>query len=425
MDGWQERRLSELVNAFSGVWGDDLQDSIPAGKRACQVLRVSDIKENLTIRYGKAPLRVISDRQLSKFRLRSGDIIVVKSSGSKTKVVSGRCVFFRPPDPTVDFIPSNFTLALRAADTNICSQFVWHYLLTDTAIKAVHKMTEGSTYPNLKQAEYLSLPIPFPPLPEQKKIAAVLAKIQRAVELQEAILANVRELKKSLMHRLFTHGLRGERLKETKMGKVPVSWEVIPFSQGVAVKQGQVDPTQSPFSEMLHIGSENIESGTGRLINFRTNKELGISSGNYHFTPDDVLYSKIRPYLKKAALPNFEGTCSADMYPLKAIDNQFHREFLFHLLLGDWFSKEAVSFQERTGIPKINRAQLGAILLPKPPLPEQVEIAHILQTLDEKIAVHESKKSALQDLFKTTLNQLMTGAVRVKDLDIGTSEVEG
>lgn len=58
---------------------------------------------------------------------------------------------------------------------------------------------------------------------------------------------------------------------------------------------------------MLHVGSENIESDTGRLVKLQTNAELKISCGNYHFTPEDVLYSKIRPYLNKVALPDSEG----------------------------------------------------------------------------------------------------------------------
>ena len=359
----------------------------------------------------------IPPKDRERLALRYGDVLVCEGGDI------GRTAMWRKDLSECYY--QNHLHRLRRKDHQTCPEFF--VLWMETAFQFL-KLYGGAgnrtTIPNLSSSRLKEFKFPLPPLPEQKKIASVLAKTQRAVELQEAILANVRELKKSLMHRLLTNGLRGEKLKQTKMGKVPVSWEVIPFSQGVAVKQGQVDPTQSPFNEMLHIGSENIESGTGRLINFRTNKELGISSGNYHFTPDDVLYSKIRPYLKKAALPTFEGTCSADMYPLKAIDNQFHRGFLFHLLLGDRFSKEAISFQERTGIPKINRAQLGAILLPKPPLSEQVEIAHILQTLDEKLTVHESKKAAMQDLFKTTLNQLMTGAVRVANLDIDTSEVE-
>jgi len=151
----------------------------------------------------------------------------------------------------------------------------------------------------------------------------------------------------------------------------------------------------TPFREIIHVGPENIESHTGRLLNLRRNGELRISSGNYRFTNDDILYSKICPYLNKVALPEFEGTCSADMYPLRPKAGQLGRGFLFQLLLSDAFNKRAVSHQDRTGIPKINRAQLGSVLLPKPALNEQIEIAESLVPFDRRIDQLRRKEVAL------------------------------
>ncbi|MCI0621771.1 MAG: restriction endonuclease subunit S, partial [Acidobacteria bacterium] len=226
------------------------------------------------------------------------------------------------------------------------------------------------------------------------------------------------ELKKTLLHQLFTQGLRGEPQKQTEIGLVPESWEIVLLSDGVSIKKGQVDPKVTPFREMIHVGPENIESHTGRLLNLRSNSEQRISSGNYHFMNDDVLYSKIRPYLNKVAIPNFEGTCSADMYPLRPKDGQFVRGFLFQLLLSDAFNKQAVSHQDRTGIPKINRVQLGSVLLPKPLLSEQVDIAEMLALIDQRIDQLRRKHVALSDLFRALLYQLMTAQIRVHDLDL-------
>jgi len=92
------------------------------------------------------------------------------------------------------------------------------------------------------------------------------------------------------------------------------------------------------YSEMLHVGPENIEEGTGRLFNARPAKDIGLISGKYLFDAADVLYSKIRPYLRKAALPEFAGICSADMYPLRPVNGSLSREFLYCYLLSEKFT---------------------------------------------------------------------------------------
>ncbi len=118
--------------------------------------------------------------------------------------------------------------------------------------------------------------------------------------------------------------------KETEIGDIPKQWDIVNFSDFIDIKSGQVKPHKKPYSQMIHVGSENIESNNGRLLNLKTNEECNVKSGNYLFTEEDILYSKIRPYFNKVASPCFQGTCSADIYPVRPRDKtKFDKKFLF------------------------------------------------------------------------------------------------
>ena len=95
-----------------------------------------------------------------------------------------------------------------------------------------------TTIPNLSRSRLAGLPIALPPLLEQKKIAHVLSTVQRAIEAQERIIETATELKKALMHKLFTEGLRNEPQKQTEIGPVPESWEVKQLSEFFEIKHG-------------------------------------------------------------------------------------------------------------------------------------------------------------------------------------------
>jgi type I restriction enzyme S subunit len=97
---------------------------------------------------------------------------------------------------------------------------------------------------------------------------------------------------------------------------------------------------------------------------------------------------------------------------------ELSRGFLFQLLLSDLFKIQAISFQDRTGIPKINRAQLGSVLIPRPEATEQTEISEALFSVDTSRDVGHRRHAALQQLFRTLLHQLMTAQIRLHDLDV-------
>lgn len=126
-----------------------------------------------------------------------------------------------------------------------------------------------------------------------------------------------------------------------------------------------------------------------------------------------IVYSKIRPNLNKACIPTFTGICSADAYPIWPDLQAVTKEYLFYFIISPAFLNQSVPVSMRTGMPKINRSDLGAIRVPLPPLPEQQKIATILSTWDRAIELTEKLIAAKQKRKQALMQLLFTGKMRL------------
>lgn len=135
-------------------------------------------------------------------------------------------------------------------------------------------------------------------------------------------------------------------------------------------------------------------------------RDKGVISGNYAFDENDVLYSKIRPALNKAATPAFEGICSADIYPIRPANDGLLRIYLLYLLLSPRFLDYAISKSERGKIPKINRDDLLSFKAVIPLPLEQQRIADCLTSLDNLITAETQELETLKTHKKGLMQQL-------------------
>ena len=84
----------------------------------------------------------------------------------------------------------------------------------------------------------------------QKKITHILSTVQRAIEAQERIIQTTTELKKALMHKLFTEGLRNEPQRQTEIGPVTESWTQTTLGELCEKPKGALQT--GPFGSQLH-----------------------------------------------------------------------------------------------------------------------------------------------------------------------------
>jgi len=170
-----------------------------------------------------------------------------------------------------------------------------------------------------------------------------------------------------------------------------------------------IDKRQGVYKGLPYVGLENIESHTARFIG--SAEPLGVKSSTFKFSPDHLLYGRLRPYLNKVMLPDFTGHCSTEIFPLKPRPG-LSREFLQY-----WFLREATVEQidaTCTGA-RMPRANMNAVLdfnFPLPPLPEQYRIVTILDEAFEGIAIAKANaEKNLQNaraLFESHLQSVFT-----------------
>ena len=258
--------------------------------------------------------------------------------------------------------------------------------------------------------------IPLPPLPEQRTIAHILQTIQEAKSTRQREIALERERKAALMDFLFSHGTKNEPRKQTEIGEIPESWEVVQLQEIANLRRENVKPEDN--QNLNFVGLEHIDSGDSTLKRWGDASEM--KSAKNHFYPDDVLYGKLRSYLDKAVIAETEGICSTDILVFTANSKTVPR-FLVYLLHTEAFVNHAVVTSTGISHPRTSWDSLGKFTFALPPLPEQRAIAHVFQAIDEKTAALEQEVKHLDELFHAMLDELMTGqrsAVPLIDTDM-------
>ena len=260
-------------------------------------------------------------------------------------------------------------------------------------------------------------------LPEQKKIAHVLSTVQRAIEAQERIIQTTTELKKTLMHKLFTEGLRNEPQKQTEIGPVPESWEVKELGEFFEIKHGFAFDGkffESSGEYILMTPGHFNEEGGFREQGERTKYFTGEILEDYLLAKDDLVVAMTEQ--KSGLLGSAAFVPEDDRYLhnqrlglIVDLDTKrLSKRFLFNVFNTLHLRVEVAKTSTGSKVKHTSPTKLRAIKVGIPPtLKEQEEIAIALATTERKIAVETAKQVHFQDLFRTLLHQLMTARTRV------------
>ena len=184
----------------------------------------------------------------------------------------------------------------------------------------------------------------------------------------------------------------------------PMGWPVVGFEE-IAIIDGNMTTDYEKYADYPHIGIDSIEKESGLLKGYRTVAEDGVISAKYVFTPAHIIYSKIRPNLNKVALPDFDGLCSADAYPILPIEGKCNRVFLAYDMRSQFFLDYILQFCNRTNLPKVNRKEVTGFRTPLPPIELQNEFASFVAQVDKSKSVVQKSLDETQLLFDSLMQK--------------------
>ncbi len=319
-------------------------------------VRITDLDDDGNLKSDDVVSPEVVDETLL---LREGDILIARSGSV------GRTYIHRLCEGKYQF--AGYLLRYRVDPTKALPLFVYQVTKSEMWAAWVIRQSKTGTLTNINAQQYKTFEFPLPPLDIQRQMVAELDGYRKVIEGARQVLANY---------------------KPTI--RIDPEWPRVRLGEVCRIVAPLVDPKLPQFRSLPHVSGENIESGTGALFTLRSAAEDKVISGKYAFKAGAVLYSKLRPYLCKAALAASDGLCSADMYPLVVEDSQVDARFLLNVLLSGHFTRYAVELSGRARMPKLNREDLMSYEIPLPPLDIQREIVAEIEA--ERALVEANRK---------------------------------
>ena len=392
-------------------------------------MRLSDLCDFVSVQVN--PASRADDTYVGLEHVASGRFVRI-GAGKASDVHSSKYAF-QPGDVLYGKLRPYLDKAVLAGDTGICTtellvlrpkagvdpRFLVGVVHAPTFVEHAVAGTTGVQHPRTSWNHIANFEMPAFGGEEQTKIANILWEVHDTITAVEASIEAGAGLKRAAMRVLFTRGLRGEAQKETDIGPVPESWDVVPLANLASIERGRF--LHRPRNEPRFYGgltpfvqTGDVVRSSGRIRKFSQSlNDDGVAISRVF--PAGTILITIAANIGYTGILQFASACPDSLVAIKPhsrIDNAFLEYFL---------QTQQAEMDRRApkGTQKnINIQFLNPWPVPVPEIEEQCEVIEILNALDQKIDLHKRKRAVLDELFKSLLHKLMTGEIRVADLDL-------
>lgn len=388
---WGQELLANLVRYTKG-FAFKSDDYRSAGVR---IIRVSDLSARAIKHNGE--MIFIDEKYVDnyeQYKIKKEEIIIT-TVGSKPELVDsavGRGIFVTDRSPGL----LNQNMLKLNSTTDVSNKFLFCQINTERYITHIKNIQRGNAnQSNITVKELLSFPVFITSFEEQTKITNFLSSVDERITLLNKQYDLLCQYKKGMMQKIFSQELR---FKDKNREDFP-EWEYGKISDLFSNKSKK----HNPLNEISYpcIELDCISQGDGQLLNTVDSSQQ--QSIKNKFKKGDVLFGKLRPYLRKYILATFDGVCSSEIWVLKGI--LMKNSYLYQFIQTDFFINLA---NKSTGskMPRADWDTISSTFVFYPYLEEQTKIANFLSAIDDKIAAKKSELDKLK-IWKQGLLQQM------------------
>lgn len=194
--------------------------------------------------------------------------------------------------------------------------------------------------------------------------------------------------------------------------ELPEGWMRVKLSDVVSVGSTQILPKRTPEQSFNYLALEHIETGTGRVLsNLSPTLGRNIGSNKFTFEAGDVLYGKLRPYLRKVTVAEFDGVSATDLIPLRAL-GAVEPHYLQRYLLSPQALDYVHPLMAGIKMPRLRSGDLHAMPIPLAPLPEQRRIVERIEALFQQSHTARQALDRIPPLLKKFRQSVLAAAFR-------------
>ncbi|BFO67721.1 restriction endonuclease subunit S [Chryseobacterium sp. KCF3-3] len=415
IDGYKESPLGKIPKNWEIVSVKEITKEHKQGfytkdsytNDGIRLARITDLN-NPKVVFSEMPMLNISDSDYQNYKIEKGDFLFARSGAI------GRYGIVEDEEYPAVF--ASYLIRFRF-NNNIVNRYFGYFFESYLCNNQLRGITQGNANVNINAENIKSLKFPLAPFGEQQKIAEILITVDDKIEVIDQQITETQELKKGLMQRLLTKGIGHTEFKDSPLGMIPESWEVVKLSD-VCHKIGDgihSTPKYVDNSEYYFVNGNNLINGTLTV----SEKTKCVSKDEYeklriHLNLNSILMSINGTIGNLALYKNEEVVFGKSASYISAKEDRLHYLFLYYYLQHS--NTKKYFYDELTGS-TIKNLSLKTIRNTPTILPsktEQEKIANTLSLVDEKLKVLLEKKAHYQELKQGLMQQLLTGKIRVK-----------